>query len=455
MKTLYLLIVIGCLISKDVLAQKPSQKKADVQKKAIRNNPKNVATVKSQTPPRSYSKQTITKTTTTTVTTTIESRLDTINPNLPIPQNELKAHEGKSESSKERLEPLLTGSRITENPTKTDSILGAEVLSQQVNDEKKETTGKATDHAGSKSSSNHTVRADSAKTGKDPNGPDLTNTVPIDSSDNQNGDPDTNHIVPDQSDTVNGSQLGGLINYNFSGNNKGFANLTPVVDFGWSRTLLKSGKPFNIDFNVNPYAAGQISMKDSLSYIPGLMLPGKAGIKINFIFRITSGEFTFFGSPGNFGFKLISDFADSTKVLAQHNFRQSIGVAYSDAFIFGAQITRGWHNATSESQNLFESIFSKKATDIKYLTLTLQTKLSEKFSETPAYLYAEWRSLLQKDSYAAFSNNRIITIGIRADMSFERTAPAANGSPRFSGKKARDRNPGTKSRPLAITKFFR
>jgi hypothetical protein len=227
----------------------------------------------------------------------------------------------------------------------------------------------------------------------------------------------------------NSNLLGGLINYNFSEGNKKLGNFTPVVDYGWSATLLNKTKhpKFNIDFNANPYIAGQIDVKDSSSYIPAMMLPGNAGIKVNFILRITEGDFTFFGSPANFGFKLLSNFADSTQILAQHNIRQSLGIAFKNDFIIGAQWTHGWHNSTSESEKLFNDIFSKKATDIKYLTVTLQMRLKTKKVDTPTIFYAEWRSLLDKSKFSSFSNIRIFTIGIRSDISLDKANPSSSG----------------------------
>ena len=79
--------------------------------------------------------------------------------------------------------------------------------------------------------------------------------------------------------------LGALLSYNFSGNKKGLSNFTPVIDYGWSKTLI-GGSDVKWTLSINPYAAGQINIDDSASYLPGLMLPGVAGLRINNFIRI-------------------------------------------------------------------------------------------------------------------------------------------------------------------------
>ena len=77
-----------------------------------------------------------------------------------------------------------------------------------------------------------------------------------------------------------GKDFSALLSYNFSGNAKGLEKLTPIVDYGWTTRLIEKTK-FAWDLSINPYVAGQIDITEKDSYMPGLMLPGSAGIKIN------------------------------------------------------------------------------------------------------------------------------------------------------------------------------
>jgi hypothetical protein len=228
--------------------------------------------------------------------------------------------------------------------------------------------------------------------------------------------------------------IGALLSYNFSGNKKGFSNLTPVIDYGWSKTLytkkVKTGKDqteketFKWDLSINPYAAGQIDVKDSSSFLPALMLPGVAGIRINSFLRFSAGGGEIVWAPINFGYKLISNFADSNTIIAQHNLRTAIGYTYKDLFTIGLQYTHAWHNSTSESEKMFKKVFSSDVTDLGYLLISLQTKLSNEYSQTPTYFFAEWRGVVNKEKYKAFDNLKILTLGIRANMNIELIAPA-------------------------------
>ncbi|MFT3932821.1 MAG: hypothetical protein QM726_04320 [Chitinophagaceae bacterium] len=269
------------------------------------------------------------------------------------------------------------------------------------------------------------------------------------------GNVDANATGKEVTDGTNSTQegdnknvIGALLSYNFSGNKKGFSNLTPVIDYGWSKTLVTKSKTtktkikvvenkqlvekpietttqvFKWDLSINPYAAGQIDVKDSASYLPGLMLPGVGGIKINMFLRFKAGEGQIVWSPINFGYKLISNFADSNTIISQHNLRTGIGYSYSDLFMVGIQYTYGWHNSTSESEKAFKKVFGTDVTDLRYLLISLQTKLSNKYSKTPTYFFAEWRGVLGQSKYKAFDNLKILTVGIRADMNIESIAPA-------------------------------
>lgn len=239
------------------------------------------------------------------------------------------------------------------------------------------------------------------------------------------------------------NKLSALVAYNFSGGNSKLTNLTPVINYGWAKEWsIKTKKRDNgkvvagefknqntFTLAINPYVGGQIDTRDSSSYLPGLMLPGVAGIKTDmyWTFKKSDDGFKFIISPANFAFKLVSNFADSSLTIAQHNFRSSIGFGHGDLFLVTAQYTYGWHNGISESEEGYKKAFGKAATDIQYLNISLQTKLSELFGEAPTFLFAEWRGLLNRKTYADFKNSRIISIGIRTDINFRNATPGSSG----------------------------
>ncbi|MNU14580.1 hypothetical protein D3C71_26930 [compost metagenome] len=231
----------------------------------------------------------------------------------------------------------------------------------------------------------------------------------------------------DEGDQPSFQALNALLSFNFSGNNKGLSNLTPIVNYGWiEKWRLKDRS--KIALEIQPYAGGQINMRDSSSYIPGLMLPGVAGIKVDLSYRYDNPDgFSFMVAPVNFGYKLISNFADTTVTVAQHNIRTIGAIQFKDKFTFSIQYTYGWHNSISESSSAFRSIFSKESTDIQYLNLNLQTMLTNITSKMPTYLFIEWRGLLNSDKYNSFQNTRIISLGLRSEMGFKFSSSAKKG----------------------------
>jgi len=218
--------------------------------------------------------------------------------------------------------------------------------------------------------------------------------------------------------------LSPLFSYNFSGNNNGLANLTPVIDYGWNKNVYE-GTILKIQLSVNPYVGSQINVKDSTSFIPALMLPGNVGIRANLFFNFKAGKDLTIGiAPFNVGYKLITNFTDSVNIIAQHNIRHGIILKYADVLGLGFQITQAWHNSTSESELAYEKVLKKGITDLTYLTVTMQTSISKKGVAAPTFLYLEWRSLWNRDSYVEMPNKKIISIGVRKDLNVDQLLPA-------------------------------
>jgi hypothetical protein len=216
------------------------------------------------------------------------------------------------------------------------------------------------------------------------------------------------------------SVLEPLLSYNFSGGNNNLSNLTPVIKYGWERKMNKKWT-----LAINPYAAGQIDVKDSTNMIPGLMLPGIAGLRINNFIEFPAGDDNgkIVWYPINLGLKLMTNYLDSSQVLVQSNIRTGIGYSLENYFQFGISYTYGWHNITSESESHFKNIFKRNKTNISYLTVVLETYLKKEV-ESPTLLFFEWRGLLNKDDFR-LPNSKILTIGFRKQFSLDNLAPAA------------------------------
>lgn len=222
-------------------------------------------------------------------------------------------------------------------------------------------------------------------------------------------------------DSVFNSYIGALATANFTGNNKYLSNLTPIINFGGVFNLVKQktgdkNRWVAWDLDVNPYLGAAIDLKDSVSFIPGLMLYGRGGISLNNYLSREIGPVKLTLMPFGFGWKVIPDFRDSANTIMQHNIRFGFALQYSNAFLLGGQLTQGWHNMTSESEANYKKIFGNTATDITYLTITGQFAMKGKNNDVTNYIFLEWRSLLSRDRYPAFTNNRIVTLGFRKTL---------------------------------------
>lgn len=229
------------------------------------------------------------------------------------------------------------------------------------------------------------------------------------------------------------SVLSPLLSYNFSSGNNTLGNLTPVINYGWTKTAgnFLGGKCM---LAANPYSAGQINIKDSNAYLPALMLPGIAGLNLNMILTYGNDNFQFIWFPLNFGLKLNTNFQDSSKIILQHNIRTGFGIKYSSLFQLGIQYTWGWHNLTSESEQAFKKVFNTQKMNISYITVTLETMLNNPSGSGQAgggnssVLFLAWRCLTNKGSFNGLPNAQILTIGFRKDInlsSLSSLAPAA------------------------------
>lgn len=218
-----------------------------------------------------------------------------------------------------------------------------------------------------------------------------------------------------------GKNLSALISYNFLGGSTNLSNLTPEVFLGWNKYIIgKRADLFSGQIKVGPYASSQINIKDSTAYLPALMMPGNAGIILDNYWVIdnqnTNNNHRLLLSPINLGLKVMSNFSDTTKTLLQHNIRTKIGYQYNDLFSLTIQYTWGWHNLTSMSEVNFEKTLKKKITDVQYLTISLQTKITKEENEQPVYLFAVWRGFLNKKDFNNLENSKILTFGIRKSL---------------------------------------
>jgi hypothetical protein len=174
---------------------------------------------------------------------------------------------------------------------------------------------------------------------------------------------------------------------------------------------------FNWDLDVNPYIGGQIDTKDSSSFIPALMLYGRAGLGLNNYLSWGADKAKIILMPFGFGLKLVPNIRDTNTIIVQHNLRAGVAIQYANTFLIGIQYTYGFHNSTSESKIFYNKTFAQNATDIRYLTISGQFSVKGNSNDINNYVFIEWRGLLNKKSYEAFTNNAIITFGLRKDLS--------------------------------------
>lgn len=221
--------------------------------------------------------------------------------------------------------------------------------------------------------------------------------------------------------------LSALANANFVGDNKFLANLTPIVTFG---SIVNIGEKFSLD--INPYLASDIDTKDSASFIPAMMLYGKAGFIFNSYFTVFNGKLKVTLMPAGFGLKILPNLKDSGINLFQHNLRIGAAISYSEVFQIGIQYTHGWHNLTTVSKNFYKDLFGSFATDIDYLTITGQFLIKGKADSDPEkksnILFMEWRGCLSKKRLSSFTNTEIFTIGFRKDFSLTTIFSASTAS---------------------------
>ena len=240
-------------------------------------------------------------------------------------------------------------------------------------------------------------------------------------------------------DTTFQSYIGALASATFVGNNKFLNNLTPIINLGGIVPVAHNHKGnFAWKIDVNPYIGATIDTKDSVSFIPALMLYGRGGLILNNYLEWGS-DYKFTLMPFGFGLKFIPNVLDSNGFLTQHNIRFGAGFTFKDKFNISCQWTHGWLNTTSESLKNFKRIFGMATTDIDYLTVTGQFALTGKATGITNYVFFEWRGLLSKERFSAFTNNTILTLGIRKTLeiggSSASFAAADNGKPKASKKK--------------------
>jgi hypothetical protein len=236
----------------------------------------------------------------------------------------------------------------------------------------------------------------------------------------------------DNSDETMETYMNAFAGANVIGDNGFLSNLTPVVNLGGITTLIgeyrniktaegvviKKKSSFTWELDINPYIGSVIKTADSNAYLPALMLYGRAGISINNYFTAKLGEQVKISiMPFGFGLKAIPEFQDSVTTLIQHNIRFGLGFSISNALLITGQITQGWHNFSSRSEQNYEKTFGKTATDITYITVNGQFGLRGKSDEVTNYVFIEWRNLMNKNHYEGFTNTRFYTVGIRKTFS--------------------------------------
>lgn len=240
------------------------------------------------------------------------------------------------------------------------------------------------------------------------------------------------------SGTAKNSKLQPLMDFNFAGKKNSWTNLTPVIFYGWSVSsaskrkvtiqsksdgteTTKSVRLWDNTFQVGPYVGSTIAAKDSTSFLPTLMLPGNAGIQMNYYMTFgNEKKFSVVFAPLNLGLKVISGYSDTTISLVQHSIRHFLGFRYADFISVSVQYTKGWHNLTSVSNENFEKIFKTPNDKVSYWNVGLTTRLSEDLfpdgKKTPIYLNVNWRSFVNPTGNFSLPNAKILTVGIATNL---------------------------------------
>lgn len=267
-------------------------------------------------------------------------------------------------------------------------------------------------------------------------------TAGVSTATNNNGN--SNSSTPKEAKT---SKLQPLMDFNFAGKKNTWSNLTPVIFYGWSVSSASKfkSKPKGNDstklvrlwdntFQVGPYIGSTISAKDSTSFLPTLMLPGNAGIQMNYFMTFgNEKKFSIILAPLNLGLKVISGYSDSTISLVQHNIRHFLGFRYAELISVSVQYTKGWHNLTTVSNENFEKLFKTSDDKVSYWNVGLTTRLSEDLfpdeNKTPVYLNVNWRSFVNPTGNFGLPNAKIITVGISTNINLK-SGSYSGGLPR-------------------------
>ena len=248
--------------------------------------------------------------------------------------------------------------------------------------------------------------------------------------------PVTDEVDSSDPDSVFQTYVGVLAGINFLGDNKFLSNITPVINLGGVVPLL-TNRRFKWELDVNPYLGGEIDTRDSVSFIPALMLYGRAGLTINNYLHFDLGKTRITAMPFGFGIKFIPNLQDSNNVVLQHNIRFGLAARYSNILLLSGQITHGWHNLTSLSEKTYKSIFRYENTNITYLMFTGQFSLSGRNATVTNYIFFEWRGLLSSGNFPGFTNNRIFSIGFRKSFELSGSGVFASSSNQPSNRSSK------------------
>ena len=222
--------------------------------------------------------------------------------------------------------------------------------------------------------------------------------------------------------TTTSSDLSPSLNLNFAGGKSAWANINPVVFYGFS--VSHKGKAIDWDMLMGPYIGSQIPIKDNTSYLPALMLPG-SGIQFNNYFTFGQ-DLKITISPINLGLKIISGFTDSSTTILQHSIRTAIAFNYLGKLQISAQLTNGWHNSTTSSQTYFSQVFNTNNSHVEYLIVSFQGLLpslnssstnSTSTASHPMYFVLNWQNFLSKN-LLYLPNSRFFSFGLITNIDF-------------------------------------
>jgi hypothetical protein len=218
----------------------------------------------------------------------------------------------------------------------------------------------------------------------------------------------TDNVQDSKSDNFG---LSALMGYNFNGKGD-WSNINPEIFLGWTENIIGTDNSKLVwKLRVGPTVSTIKNTKDTLDYFRSVMLPGNGSFSFMTFAIYQPKDFKIILSTAA-GIKALSGFSDSTTAISQINVRMGLGFQFKKLLALSAQYTWGRHDFISQSEQTYKSLFQQDNTNVKYVTITLQSFLPS----MELYFYSTYRQFLTDINIPGLNNKKIVTIGVRKDI---------------------------------------